>query len=84
MRAAYGIALLITAQLAACSPVKDALPGDNGAGRDIVKVTGELRSSNSRFFGPPSVHNIWQYTISFLAPDGSRVQDRKSVVRERV
>ncbi|MEE8340054.1 MAG: efflux RND transporter periplasmic adaptor subunit [Xanthomonadales bacterium] len=82
MRAAHGMALLIAAQLAACSPgpAQDALPGDNGAGREIVKVTGELRSSNSRFFGPPSISNIWKYTISFMAPDGSRVPAGRQIL----
>jgi HlyD family secretion protein len=80
MRTAYGIALLVAAQLAACNPGPAPSPGNSGAGRDIVKVTGELRSANSRFFGPPAVHNIWQYTISFMAPDGSRVQARRPIL----
>jgi HlyD family secretion protein len=74
MRTAYGMALLISAQLVACSPGQESLSVDNGVDSEIVKVTGELRSSNSRFFGPPSVPNIWQFTISAMAPDGSRVR----------
>jgi multidrug resistance efflux pump len=41
---------------------------------NIVKVTGEIESANSAFFGPPTVPNIWQYTISFMAPEGQEVQ----------
>lgn len=42
--------------------------------RDIVKVTGEIESAKSAFFGPPAVANIWQYTISFMAPEGRKVK----------
>ena len=80
MRAVYSMALFATALLAACSQGQDALLGNNGPGRDIVKVTGELRSANSRFFAPPSVRNIWKYTISFMAADGSRVQAGRQIL----
>ncbi len=65
---------LLTLLLPACSIEQDTVPRDLGTDDDIVKVAGELRSANSRFFGAPSVQNIGQYTIAFMAPDGSRVQ----------
>ena len=33
----------------------------------VVNVTGELRSANSRYFGPPAIPDIWNYTISYLS-----------------
>mgnify|MGYP003339998809 CR=1 FL=1 len=40
---------------------------------DGVQVTGELQSANSRYFGPPDIPDMWNYTISFMAPDGAEV-----------
>ena len=79
-RLASLLTLLLIVLLTACSPQRDAEPDERGAGRNIVKVTGELRSANSRFFGPPSVQNIWQYTIAFMSPDGSRVQAGRPIL----
>ena len=73
-RAVLPLAVLVTGLLSACTAENDETPGDDGLSSDIVKVTGEVRSANSRFFGAPDVHNIWQFTIAFMAPDGSRVQ----------
>ena len=42
--------------------------------RNIVRVTGEIESASSAFFGPPSVPSIGQYTISFMAPEGRVVK----------
>ena len=42
--------------------------------REMVKVTGEIESASSAFFGPPAVPNIWQYTISFMAKEGRKVK----------
>jgi multidrug efflux pump subunit AcrA (membrane-fusion protein) len=57
----------------AAETVRDTAPGS-------IKVTGELRSADSRFFGPPSISDIWQYTISYMAPDGSRVEAGKPIL----
>jgi multidrug efflux pump subunit AcrA (membrane-fusion protein) len=46
----------------------------NPANRDVVRVTGEIESASSSFFGPPSVPSIGQYTISFMAPEGRVVK----------
>jgi len=74
------LAVLATGLLSACAPEHSGTPGDNGLSSDIVKVTGEVRSANSLFFGAPNVHNIWQYTIAFMAPDGSRVQAGRPIL----
>jgi HlyD family secretion protein len=56
--------------------------GTSAAGGDTsVRVTGELRSSQSYFFGPPSVPDMWEYTIAFMAPDGEPVEQGKVILR---
>ena len=57
-----------------CSSDPDENISNNLAAREIVRVTGEIESANSAFFGPPTVPNIWQYTISFMAPEGRVVK----------
>jgi HlyD family secretion protein len=67
--------------LAACdmapTPVSQLLPDHS----QVVRVTGEVHSANSRYFGAPSVHNIWQYTIAFMAPDGSKIEQGSEILR---
>lgn len=40
-----------------------------------VHATGQLQSAASFFVGCPSVERVWQYTISFMAPEGKAVQE---------
>lgn len=47
----------------------------------VVRVTGELQSANSYFFGPPPIQDIWNYTIAYMAPDGEVVEAGKPVLR---
>lgn len=55
---------------------------DQGAGgRDTVRVTGEIESASSAFFGPPVVPNIWQFTISFMAPEGREVKEGTPILK---
>jgi HlyD family secretion protein len=49
--------------------------------RSVVKVTGELRSSQSYYFGPPSIPDMWNYTIAFMAPDGEEVKQGTVILR---
>lgn len=46
----------------------------NPVTNDVVRVTGEIESANAFFFGPPNVPNIWQFTVSFMAPEGRVVK----------
>jgi len=48
---------------------------------DIIRVTGEIESANSTFFGPPSVPSIGQYTISFMAPEGRLVKAGTAILK---
>jgi len=48
---------------------------------EVVRVTGELRSSQSYYFGPPAVPDMWNYTIAYMAPDGEPVEQGKVILR---
>lgn len=39
-----------------------------------VHATGQLQSAASLYVGCPSVERMWQYTISFMAPEGKAVK----------
>ncbi|MFK8011078.1 MAG: HlyD family secretion protein [Marinicellaceae bacterium] len=41
---------------------------------DDIKMSGELRALNTDNFSPPRVKNVWQYTVSYMADDGSVVK----------
>ncbi len=76
---AFFAALLIFF-LAACQP------GAVDGGKDAaiaggVRVTGELRSSQSYYFGPPSIPDMWNYTIAYMAPDGEEVKEGTVILR---
>jgi HlyD family secretion protein len=40
-----------------------------------VHATGQLQSAASFFVGCPSVRRVWQYTISFMSPEGKAVKE---------
>ena len=74
----FSLALLA---LAACKPddgsVDMVVAQDDGQ----IKVTGELRSSNSYFFGPPAIPDTWNFTIAFMAPDGVAIPAGRPILR---
>lgn len=74
-------ALILVALLAGC----DAAPerGADGAqsSEALLRVTGALRSANSRFFGPPIVSDMWNFTIAYMAPDGSMVREGMPILK---
>jgi len=39
-----------------------------------INVSGELKALDTSVYSPPRIKNIWQYTISFMAENGSVVQ----------
>ena len=39
-----------------------------------ITVSGELKALDTSIYSPPRIKNIWQYTISFMAENGSVVQ----------
>jgi multidrug resistance efflux pump len=46
-----------------------------------VEVTGTLQSTDSQLLGPPAVPNMWNYKISFMAPEGADVKAGTPVLR---
>lgn len=68
------ITVLAAATLGACSPERNEYSGVKAETNEVVRVTGEIESARSAFFGPPTVANVWQYTISFMAPEGRKVK----------
>lgn len=39
-----------------------------------IKLSGELKAQDTDNFSPPRVEGIWQYTVSYMAADGSVVK----------
>jgi len=74
-RSLFGlVGSIVIILISACSSDVDKNITINPVSRDIVRVTGEIESASSAFFGPPSVPSIGQYTISFMAPEGRVVK----------
>ena len=67
-----GVAVMVL--LAACSEEHKASSAIKAKSPEMVRVTGEIESANSAFFGPPTVPNTWKYTISYMAKEGSKVK----------
>lgn len=66
--------LLTLGLLVACSPGPEQSTATQSEKQDVVRVTGEIESANSAFFGPPVVAQIRKFTISFMAPEGRIVK----------
>jgi HlyD family secretion protein len=64
-----------------CSFDPDEIKDTDKPAPNILRVTGEIESANSAFFGPPTVPNIWQYTISFMAPEGRVVKPGTPILK---
>lgn len=45
-----------------------------------VEITGTLKAVESDLIGPPQIPDVWDYKISFLAPEGSKVTPGKPVL----
>ena len=74
---------MVGAALVACGAADgpDVAATANGAAGPSVRVTGELQSAESAFFGPPAISDVWNYTIAYMAPDGMPVQEGRPVLR---
>ncbi len=48
---------------------------------ETVAVAGELESEVSAALGPPQVEETWEFKISWLAPEGARVEVGEPVLR---
>ncbi|MEE4172701.1 MAG: efflux RND transporter periplasmic adaptor subunit [Xanthomonadales bacterium] len=74
------IAVLACLFLTACSESVTAPQTADRPEAAVIRVSGQLQSANSRFFAPPSIQDIWNYKISFLAPDGQAIAAGKPVL----
>jgi HlyD family secretion protein len=75
--AAWGLALLSCALLLpSCSRSAGGrvVKAVKGSFDTKVHATGQLQSAASFYVGCPSVERVWQYTISFMAPEGTEVK----------
>jgi multidrug resistance efflux pump len=46
-----------------------------------VDVTGSLRAVNADFLGPPALPDLWDFKVSFMAPEGVAVKKGEPVLR---
>jgi HlyD family secretion protein len=67
--------------VSACQPDLAPVASQPEENVSAIRVTGEVHSANSRNYGAPSIHKIWQYTIAYMAPDGARVAQGQEVLR---
>jgi multidrug resistance efflux pump len=75
------ISLMLGILLAACGADPESMKIETGKGDAIIKVTGELRSANPHYFGPPAISDTWQFTIAFMAPDGALVKAGSPILK---
>lgn len=68
------VPLVIGTTLLACSPEPEKAASLPPESNPVVRVTGEIESANSAYFGPPAVPSVWQFTISFMAKEGRKVK----------
>lgn len=78
---AVSLWMLATVTLVACKPTETPTERAESGQDGVVRVTGELQSGNSQFFGPPSISDIWNYTIASMAPDGEPVKQGQPILR---
>jgi HlyD family secretion protein len=45
-----------------------------------VAIEGTLQSRNSSFLGPPGVAELWDFKVSFMAPEGQEVEEGAPVL----
>ena len=72
--AVLGLLIIIPVLVGGCSGGQEETAAKGLPGSNVIRVTGEMESANSAYFGPPVVPNIWQHTISFMVPEGRRVR----------
>lgn len=73
--------VILIAGTSACTQEDVALTDDTVSSPGTMRVAGEVHSANSRKLGRPSIPNIWQYTIVYMADDGSQVLAGQEVLR---
>jgi hypothetical protein len=72
---------LLSVVLAGCGGNDPGAAGRTVDAGPSVAVTGELRSAQSAYFGPPGIPDVWNYTIAYMAPDGMPIDAGRPVLR---
>ncbi len=75
------LALVAVVLLGGCSADKNEATPARAQTSEVLRVTGDIESASSAFFGPPAVPNIWQYTIAFMAPEGRKVKTGTPILK---
>lgn len=75
------VILIITGLAVGCSTDSEENVAGSAGSMNLVRVTGEIESANSTFFGPPSLPNVWQYTIAYMAPEGRVVKPGTPILK---
>ncbi|MEM9302367.1 MAG: efflux RND transporter periplasmic adaptor subunit [Pseudomonadota bacterium] len=47
----------------------------------VVRASGEIASRQSAILGPPAVENVWNFTIAYMAPEGTLARPGMPVLR---
>ena len=88
MKRRVGVLLLSLAVLAAAWLAYSAFGGEAGSWLTVqrrnfvvgVPTEGELRAIDSVLIGPPSLEEVWRFTISMIGPDGGEVEAGQPVL----
>ncbi len=74
--------LSISALLVSCSNSRDyrVVKAIKGPFHIKVHANGQLKSSASTYIGCPSIRRFWNYTISFMAPEGKEVKPGEPIL----
>jgi HlyD family secretion protein len=65
-----------------CSRAKESKVIEVVKGPFYIKIhaVGQLKSTASLYIRPPAVNRMWQYTISFMAPEGKEVKPGDTIL----
>lgn len=69
-----------TASVAAAATSTSAPAGGSAATSATLRLEGEIAAARSDAIAPPMIENQWQYQVTQMAPDGSRVKAGDVVV----
>ena len=47
---------------------------------DEIEVSGELRAVHSMDLGPPALRDLWNFKLSFMAPEGTLIEEGQPVL----
>ncbi len=78
MKAVLALGILVAAATPSCSRTPAAAGDWVSARHDDLKlrvdVTGTMRAVKSDLLGPPDLEDVWDFKISFMAPEGATVK----------